>query len=265
MIPAHLAEIENYLWIWLIALLRPGAAFVAAPLLGANAFPVTVRVMLALAVGLPSIMDAHLILPDSGLVSFTGLFLVVGEIITGIAIGFAVQIGYAAGYCTSELIGNAMGLGFASMIDPVNGSNSNVLTQIFTILGAFFFLAADGHLLLIRIIVESYQTMPVGGPGLNNQLFLKLTQFARQLFSIGMLIALPVTFSIILIQVMMGFLSRTAPALNLFAVGMPMALIIGILLIAISVPAISEGVIDAIRSGLDMADKLAKMGAGHGG
>ncbi|AEI37483.1 MAG: flagellar biosynthetic protein FliR [Zymomonas mobilis subsp. pomaceae] len=265
MIPAHLAEIENYLWIWLVALLRPGAAFVAAPLLGANVFPVTVRIMLALAVGLPAVMDAHLILPDSGLLSFTGFFLVAGEIVTGIAIGFAVQIGYSAGYCTSELIGNAMGLGFASMIDPVNGSNSNVLTQIFTILGAFFFLAADGHLLLIRIIVESYQTMPVGGPGLDGRLFLKLTQFGGQLFSIGMLIALPVTFSIILVQIMMGFLSRTAPALNLFAVGMPMALLIGFLLLAVTAPMISEGFMDAIRAGLDMADQLAKTGATHGG
>ena len=39
----------------------------------------------------------------------------------GLALGFAVQIGFSAALVAGETIGNAMGLGFAAMVDPASG------------------------------------------------------------------------------------------------------------------------------------------------
>ena len=36
MIPQGLAGVETQLWLWLIAMIRPGAAFIAAPVFGAS-------------------------------------------------------------------------------------------------------------------------------------------------------------------------------------------------------------------------------------
>jgi flagellar biosynthetic protein FliR len=38
-----------------------------------------------------------------------------------VAIGFAVQIGFSAAMLAGETISNAMGLGFAGMVDPGDG------------------------------------------------------------------------------------------------------------------------------------------------
>jgi len=59
------------------------------------------------------------------------------------------------------------------------------------------------------------------------------------------------------VQIVMGILSRSAPAMNLFAVGMPVTLMSGLILLAIAAPAIGEGITNAIQRGLDQAHLIA--------
>ena len=49
-----------------------------------------------------------------------------------------------------------MGLGFAMAVDPQNGVQVPVLSQLYVILAMLLFLALDGHLMLIAAVVESY-------------------------------------------------------------------------------------------------------------
>ena len=49
-----LQNVEGQLLVWMVAMIRPGAAFVAAPMFGAQAVPVQLRLVLALAIGIPS-------------------------------------------------------------------------------------------------------------------------------------------------------------------------------------------------------------------
>ena len=58
--------------------------------------------------------------------------------------------------------------------------------------------------------------------------------------SVGLLAAFPVAFAIILVQLVMAMLARSAPQLNLFAVGFPAALLAGIVLLAMAAPVIGE-------------------------
>ena len=43
MIPAGFAGVEDQLWLWMVAMIRPGAAFLAAPIFGAAFVPVQLR------------------------------------------------------------------------------------------------------------------------------------------------------------------------------------------------------------------------------
>ena len=57
-------------------------------------------------------------------------------------------------------------------------------------------------------------------------------------------------------QIGMGVLTRSAPALNLFAVGMPAAALAGVILLAIALPTMAGAISDALQQGLDMARTL---------
>jgi flagellar biosynthesis protein FliR len=257
MIAPGFAGVEAQLWLLLIAMIRPGAALLAAPVFGAAVVPVQVRIILSLAIGMAALNNVHIVLPPGGVASIAGVALVGGEVLAGLALGFAVQLGYSAAYIAGEIISNAMGLGMATMMDPISGASTPVLGQLLSIVSTFMFLAMDGHLLLIRYVIASYSALPPGSGLMPASAFEAIVRFGGTMFAAGVTIALPVAFTLILVQIVMGVLARTAPQLNLFAVGLPATLLAGLLLLAIGAPVIGEGITDSLNSGLDLAQSLS--------
>ena len=252
-----LAALEAQLWLWMLAMLRPGAAFLAAPVFGSPNVPVQLRLIVSLAIGMPALDLVPFGLPADGLVSVAGFALIAGEILVGLAMGFAVQIGFAAASIAGEAIGNTMGLGFASMVDPMSGSSTSALSQFLTILATFLFLAMGGHLILASVIVDSYTVLPPGKAWIDADAAQRIALFGSDLFASGLAVALPVGFSLVLVQIIMGMLSRSAPAMNLFAVGLPATLMAGLVLMAIAAPSMGEGITAAMLRALDFSRDIA--------
>lgn len=260
MMPDGFAGLEAQLWLWLVAMIRPGAAFLAAPVFGAAFVPVQLRLIIALAIGIPALDAANFELPMDGLASIEGFLLVAGEVLAGLALGFAVQIGFSAALVAGETIGNAMGLGFASMVDPASGQSNPAIGQFLSILATFLFLAIGGHLALAATVVESYRALPPGDAWMSNDSLMALVLFGGTLFAAGLSIALPVGSALVLVQIVMGVLARSAPALNLFSVGLPAALLAGIVLLAMAAPVMGEGIMAAVGQGIEMSRNLAAGG-----
>ena len=260
MFPTGLAGAEAQLWLFLVAMIRPGAAFLAAPVFAASNVPVRVRVILSLGVGIPALAATSFELPPDGLATVAGILLVIGEVIAGLALGFAVQLGYAAAMMGGEVIGNAMGLGFAQMIDPNSNASSTAVSQFLSIMGTFLFLAMGGHLALAATVIDSYKSLPPGQAWLGRGSIDGIVMFGGDMFAAGFAIALPVGFALILVQVVMGMLSRSAPAMNLFSVGLPATLFAGVILLAIAAPALGEGIGVSIARGLELARRIATGG-----
>jgi flagellar biosynthetic protein FliR len=257
-----MVALEAQLWLWMIAMLRPGAAFIAAPVFGSPTVPVQLRLVVSLAIGMPALDMVPFAVPPDGLVSVPGFALIAGEILVGLALGFSVQIGFAAASIAGEVIGNTMGLGFASMVDPMSGTSTSALSQFLTILATFLFLALGGHLILASIIVDSYTVLPPGQAWLDANVAHRIVLFGSDLFAAGLAIALPVGFSLVLVQIVMGMLSRSAPAMNLFAVGLPATLMAGLILLAIAAPSMGEGITAAMLRSLELARDIAHGRAG---
>jgi flagellar biosynthetic protein FliR len=260
MIPQGLAGLETQLWLWLIALIRPGAAFIAAPVFGAPQVPLQLRAVVALAVGVPAMSNTPFVLPVDGVVSVAGVLMVMGEVLAGLALGFAVQIGFSAALVAGEVIGNAMGLGFAGMMDPATGAPTPALSQYLSLMAIFLFLVTGGHLQLMAIIVESYRALPPGEAWLGARSIQGLVLFGGDVFAAGLAIALPVGFALILVQLVMAMLARSAPQMNIFAVGLPATLMAGLVLIAIAAPVMADGISAALMRGLAEARLLANGG-----
>lgn len=255
--PEGFAGLEAQLWLWMVAMVRPGAAFVAAPVFGAPYVPIQLRMVVALALGMAALQAQPFAMPEGGLVTIAGFMLVLGEALVGLALGFAVQIGFAAALLAGETIGNTMGLGFAGMVDPASGQSSPAIGQFLSLLATFLFLAIGGHLMLATIIVESYRALPPGNALMGAESIRGLVLFGGELFAAGLAVALPVGFALILVQLVMAMLARSAPALNLFAVGLPAALLAGLVLMAMAAPVMAEGLILSLQNGLALARKLA--------
>lgn len=251
-----LPNVEAQLQLWMLAMIRPGAAFLAAPVFGGNNVPVQLRLVLALAIGIPAAAASGMAVPDSGIISLSGLLLIISEVVAGLAIGFALQIGFAAALLAGEAISNAMGIAFAAIADPANGQMSPAIGQYLSMLATFLLLATDGHLALIGIIVDSYTALPPGRAWLSAETISGIAHFGSLMFAAGLSIALPVGCALIMVQIMMGVVARSAPTLNLFAVGLPATLLAGVVLLAIATPVMADTIIATMRHTLDNAEMV---------
>lgn len=247
-------SIEPQLWALLFAMVRIGAAFVAAPVFSAIAIPLPARIALAGAIGLLVVNVAH-IQPPAEIFSINTFLAVASEALIGLALGFVLQIAFAAPMVASEVIGMGMGLGFAAAMDPASGHPTPALGQFLTILLTLLFLAVDGHLVLVDLVVRSYEAMPPG-EWLAPERLLGIAMFGGYAFLAGLLLALPVGFLLLCLNVVVGMLSRAAPALNLFAVGLPASLAVGVVAILLALPAMGDYLQVIIREGLEMMPKL---------
>lgn len=242
-------SVEPQLWALVFVMVRIGAAFVAAPVFGAVSIPVTVRVTLAGAVGL-LVLAAHPVVPPAQVFGLATFVAVAAEALVGLALGFVLQIAFAAPLIASELIGGAMGIGFAATIDPVNGRQTPALGSFLSILLTLLFLSVDGHLILVETIVKSYDALPPGQAWLTRDKLQGIALFGGYAFVAGLLLALPVGFLLLCLNLAVGMLSRSAPALNLFAVGLPASLAVGVVALAMAFPAMGDYMLVIVREAL---------------
>ena len=139
---------------------RIAGAVMVAPVLGARLVPIRVRIALCIALTLALAPLAGAAVPFEASLA-TG-YVVMHEVVLGIAMGFCLQMIFDALVIGGQTIAMSMGLGFAMLVDPQRGVSVPVVSQFFVILGMLVFLALGGHLALIRMLAESFTALPVG-------------------------------------------------------------------------------------------------------
>jgi flagellar biosynthesis protein FliR len=114
-----------------------------------------------------------------------------------------------------------------------------VVSQLYVILSTLLFLALNGHLLFIDMLVRSFHLLPVGPLMLSSDALWQIVRWGGTMYAAAILVALPAVASLMLVNVAFGVITRAAPQLNIFAVGFPMTLMLGFVLILFSLPTLA--------------------------
>lgn len=231
--------LEAEFWRLIFVMTRIGAALVAAPLFGAVTVPPQVRVMVAGAIAVLVCAWTPVAAP-AAIFSAPGILMVLGEVLVGLTLGFVLQLSFAAPVIAAEIIGGGMGMNMAVAIDPVGGAQSPAIGQYFMVVLTVVFLALGAHLQWFALVVRSYEVFPPGQTWLGPERFALVAGFASQMLLTAVAIALPVTLVLLVVQLVTGVLSRSAPALNLFSLGMPAGVLGGIAAMMISAPVLTD-------------------------
>lgn len=248
-------QLEAEFWRWLFVMTRIGAAMLAAPIFGASSVPVQARVVVTGAVAALVVTWTDVTVP-AALLSADGILWVAGEVLVGLALGFVLQLAFAAPVIAGEVIGGGMGMSMASTADPNTGAQSTALGQYFTVVLTLIFLALGGHLLWLELVVQSYETFPPGETWLGADRIQAIAAFGSSMFLTAVAIALPVTLVLLIVQLIAGVLSRSAPALNLFALGLPAGVLAGIAALIVSAPVMTDQFADLTAQALDQAEQV---------
>ena len=170
------------------------------------------------------------------------------QIFLGLVSGFILQIINGAITVGGQAISNSIGLGMANLIDPTLG-NVPVISQFMVILSTLIFLVADGHLVLIQILMQSFITFPVDATLSLNIIYDLFIEWTPLLFTGALVLALPVIISVLLVNAGLGMITRSAPALNIISVGFPAIMLAGIVIIIIALPGIVQRIDGFWRQG----------------
>ena len=226
--------------------LRILAVFSSAPIFSSRSVPVRTRVGLAFIVA----VCAQAGLPEQPLIGLTdpmAFQVVLQQVVIGVAIGLAVRIVFASVELAGELIGLQMGLNFAGFFDPSTNSQTSTVGRFFGNMTMLLFVVLGGHLMLLQVVVASFETFPVGGNAFESINRLRLHELGGVMFRYGLWIALPMIGMLLFINIVLGFVSRIAPQMNAFAIGFPLTLTAGLLGIAFTLPMLDTPVVALMR------------------
>ncbi|KVM60496.1 flagellar biosynthetic protein FliR [Burkholderia ubonensis] len=224
---------------WLTAFLWPFVRMLAlvavAPVTGHSSVPGRVKIGVAAFMALvvaPTLGP----LPAVTVFSAQGIWIVVTQFLIGVAMGFTMQIVFAAAQAAGDAIGLSMGLGFATFFDPHASGATPVMGRFLNAVAILAFLAFDGHLQVLAALAASFQALPVSAELLHAPGWRTLAAFGATVFQMGLLLALPVVAALLIANLALGILNRAAPQVGIFQVGFPVTMLVGLLLVQLMVP-----------------------------
>jgi flagellar biosynthetic protein FliR len=223
--------------VWIVAFIYPVTRILAfaasAPFLNNAGLPRRIRLLLGLALTVaivPSLPPMPNVVPTSG----QGILILVQQILIGVGMGFSMRMVFAGIEMAGQLIGNQMGLGFATFYDPLSTSQTVVIANFSTMLATLLFLSLNGHLVYFATLAQSFQSVPVSTIPIAAIGWKTIVLSAQKIFIIGVVLSLPVVTALLITNLALGVLNKAAPQLNLFAVGFPITLGLGFLGFALS-------------------------------
>lgn len=207
---------------------------VASPILFFTRIPLTVRVLLSLA--LAAVIASAL---PAGKAPPVNLLVVAGELLLGAVMAFAFHAAHAALDMAGKLIDTQVGLNAAGVFDPGTSNMTGMVAELLTLTLAVLFVSLDLHHDLLRVFSALVNAVPPGTVSLA-LLDVSLASILTRQFLLAFLLVSPVIAGLWLIDAAFAFLSRSMPQANVYFLALPVKLGMGVLLLLLALPVIVQ-------------------------
>jgi len=236
-----------------LVLARITPLFVVAPLFSSQMLPTQVRTIIAVAlsIGLTPIAMHGQTLPSDPLII---AFLFVTNTLTGLGFAVAVAAVIAAVESAGAFLDVIAGFSYGQLINPMDGTQSGVLTNLYSLVGLMLFIVIGGDAYMLRGIEHTFALVPLTGAPNITSLAAGIDLAASTIFVAALEIAAPALLALLITDIAFGLVSRVMPQLNVFAVGFPMKIGVALLVVIAALPFlggfISNQVASAVTSAL---------------
>lgn len=224
-----------YVTILFLMVVRVSALLLTTPILGSRTVPAMTKIGLSVLLSfiLLATTAPKAVIPPS----FGHLIIAIGkELLVGVLAGFAVTLVYAALQLVASLAGVQIGFGFSNTVDANYGGQTPVLDHLFTGMATLIFLAGNFHHQFLIGTQALFDVLPPNGFSLFSISSDGLVALSANMFLIAGQVVLPLVGALLLADLALGIMARTAPQMNVFFVGMPIKIALGIFAIAVMLP-----------------------------
>ena len=209
-----------------LVLFRVAGMMLFAPLFGSSRIPRRVKALLAiiLAMGLMPGVPRPTALPESMWELSLGIG---GEMIFGLALGMVLSFTFIAAQWAGEMIGQQMGLNLSEVFDPQFGAQGSIIGEFYYMLTLVIFLAIGGHHAMIQGVRASFDFLPLLGVGMTQPLLDTITGLLMSAATLAIQLAGPIFVTMLVVDVALGFISKTMPQLNVMTAGLSVKSVVG--------------------------------------
>lgn len=237
---------------------RLGGLLMFQPVLGALAIPTPIRALLV--VGLAALLTPFVRLPAEVPDTAAGIALAMGgEVLLGAMLGLVTVACFVGVQLGGLLIAQESGVAFGQVVDPTTDDEETIHGMFYLQLAIVVYLIVGGHRALIAACLDTFETFPLLSSVFTAQSAVDaLTQMLATSGHVAFRVAGPTLLALFLVDVALGFVSRTMPQLNILAVGFSLKSLVGFAIMAVSLPP----ALDAFVSVLEEAFKWVRAATG---
>jgi flagellar biosynthetic protein FliR len=205
--------------------------------------PVNVRVLLAvvLALALYPVVAPWTPAPPETLIGLLGY--VAREAMFGLLIGGVLHLVVAALQMAGAFLDVQIGTASAQLFNPMLGMAATPLSQFKMMLGLVVLLLLDGHHVMFRAMVFSFESAQVS----RGHMIQGLLDALGAAVLVGVQIAAPAAAVTAVVDLSAGIVNKAVPQTQPFLLSLPFKIGIGIFTVAVGLPAVVGGVQAALE------------------
>jgi flagellar biosynthesis protein FliR len=222
--------LSAHLPIWALVIARVSGVCITAPVTVVPGVDWHWRILLAVMLGVVLVPVLEPLIgsrPEGPWV----LWLALMELLTGGLLGLSAGLIVAAARQAGDLVAAQAGLSASVLFDPETGEELTPLGRFYGLIAVAVFLAMQGPLVLVGVLVESYRAIPAGGLGLNEATVSQAFAQVGGALALSLRAAAPVAIALVVAGVVLGWIGRLAPVVPFLALSLPVRSLLGIVLI----------------------------------
>ena len=219
---------------FLVILVRIMGAMAFAPIFGNQQVTRRARLFIGFSIAL-TIFFVHPYVP-LGYTTFWGFtYILLKELIVGVSIGFMANITLTIVQMAGQFIDREIGFSMVSNFDQTFNTETTVTAQYYNMLIMIIMLCSNMHYFILSALADSFELIPIGNVMADSgKLYDTMISYMANYFIISIRIALPIEISIMLLNVVLGVLAKTAPQMNMFVVGIQLKIFVGFAVLMIT-------------------------------
>lgn len=238
-----------------LVMTRISLLFFLTPLDLLGRVPVNVKVLIALSISILYCLtfDAKVPLPP-GIITL--LLLLCRELMVGLTMAFSIYAVFASFSMAGRLIDFQAGFAAAALFNPSSAEQEGLVSTLYVYIGTALFFSIGAHWVLIKAFIYTLEVLPIGDIALQVTPA-QITKIFGLVFSAGVLIASPVITILLMIDAVVGMMSKTMPQMNVYFLFLPLKAVVALVITAMVLPLLQRVFEDLIgQSFLNFAQMI---------
>lgn len=227
---------ESEILFFFLVLMRMTAFVVSWPVFGVENVSAQLKILFAVVLTMVVFPTLHWSPAQYEAIKADLILLSIREVFIGLSLGYLARFFFFTFRIAGEMMSQAIGLSSASMFNPMMGGQVTAVEQLYVTLATLFYLAANGHHLLITGLVRTFEWAPAAKLALNISQFPGVAYMAQEVIDLGLRFSAPIVISLLVVTLVLGVVGKTVPQINVLVTSFPINIMVGLSLMIITMP-----------------------------